>query len=128
MQIRIISSEVNGGLGIPENIVTACPECHFEYDFGKQTNQYRLYTENYLKRIYGRNWNKEIKLLHAVFKLDRRLRAIRRAMQEGINQNLKLNEKEAEEMTKVLNKCREEIENHVITRTKTHGKGENLWT
>lgn len=70
----------------------------------------------------------EIKLLHAVFKLDRRLRAIRRAMQEGINQNLKLNEKEAEEMTKVLNKCREEIENHVITRTKTHGKGENLWT
>lgn len=59
VQIRIILSEANGGLGIPENIVTACPECHFEYDFGKQTNQYRIYTENYLKRIYGRNWNKE---------------------------------------------------------------------
>lgn len=48
-----------GGLGIPENIVTLCPECHFEDDFGQDTKLYEQKIENYLKAYYGENWNKE---------------------------------------------------------------------
>ena len=47
-----------GGLGIPENIVTFCPECHYEEDFGQDTQLYEEYMENYLKGIY-KDWNKE---------------------------------------------------------------------
>lgn len=49
----------HGGLGIPENIVTLCPECHYEEDFGKNTKIYEDYIENYLKGIYGAEWDKE---------------------------------------------------------------------
>ena len=45
-----------GGLGIPENIVTLCPECHYQEDHGLNT---QLYIEKYLKNVYGLNWNKE---------------------------------------------------------------------
>lgn len=48
-----------GGLGIPENIVTLCSECHFKEDFGKDTKLYERQIENYLKSIYGTNWSKE---------------------------------------------------------------------
>lgn len=48
-----------GGLGIPENIVTLCPQCHYQEDFGQDTKLYEDYIENYLKGIYGANWNKE---------------------------------------------------------------------
>lgn len=48
-----------GGLGIEENIVTLCSECHFQEDFGKHTKLYEDYIEKYLKRIYGENWSKE---------------------------------------------------------------------
>lgn len=48
-----------GGLGIEQNIVTMCPECHYEEDFGQDTKLYEDYIENYLKSIYGANWNKE---------------------------------------------------------------------
>lgn len=48
-----------GGLGIEENIVTLCPECHFEEDHGQNTKVYEEYIENYLKGIYGAEWNKE---------------------------------------------------------------------
>ena len=48
-----------GGLGIEQNIVTLCPECHFKEDFGQNTKLYEDYIENYLKGIYGANWNKE---------------------------------------------------------------------
>ena len=48
-----------GGLGIEENIVTLCPECHYEEDLGQNTKVYESYIENYLKDIYGDNWNKE---------------------------------------------------------------------
>ena len=49
----------NGGLGIEENIVTLCPKCHYEEDFGQDTKLYEDYIESYLKSIYGANWNKE---------------------------------------------------------------------
>lgn len=48
-----------GGLGIPENIVTLCSECHYQEDFGQDTKLYEDYIENYLKGIYGENWSKE---------------------------------------------------------------------
>lgn len=48
-----------GGLGIPENIVTACEDCHREQDNGKNTKLYDKKAEKHLKGIYGRNWSKE---------------------------------------------------------------------
>ena len=48
-----------GGLGIEENIVTACENCHREQDNGKNTKEYDKKAEIYLKRIYGTNWDKE---------------------------------------------------------------------
>lgn len=59
VQMHIIKKEVNGGLGIEENIVTLCPECHYQEDHGLNTQLYEDYIENYLKGIYGANWNKE---------------------------------------------------------------------
>ena len=35
-----------------------CPECHFQEDFGQDTKLYEQHIENYLKSIYGANWNK----------------------------------------------------------------------
>lgn len=48
-----------GGLGIAENIFTACEDCHREQDNGKNTKLYDLKAEKYLKAIYRKNWNKE---------------------------------------------------------------------
>ena len=47
-----------GGLGIPENIYTGCLNCHREQDNGLNTKEYDLKVENYLKGIYGVNWDK----------------------------------------------------------------------
>ena len=47
-----------GGLGIPENIVTLCPKCHWQEDFGLNTKIYEDIIEHHLKRIYGANWDK----------------------------------------------------------------------
>lgn len=46
-----------GGLGIPENIVTLCPDCHSKEDNGLETTLYEEYIGNYLKSIYGSNWH-----------------------------------------------------------------------
>lgn len=48
-----------GGLGIEQNIVTLCPDCHFKEDFGQDTKLYEQKIENYLKAYYGENWNIE---------------------------------------------------------------------
>ncbi|MGN1271451.1 MAG: HNH endonuclease [Clostridia bacterium] len=48
----------SGGLGIPENIFTACEDCHREQDNGKNTKVYDKKAERHLKRIYGVNWDK----------------------------------------------------------------------
>ena len=48
-----------GGLGIPENIVTLCSKCHYEEDFGKDSKVYEYSIENYLRNYYGESWNKE---------------------------------------------------------------------
>lgn len=49
----------SGGLGIPENIFTACKNCHREQDNGLNTQEYDKRAKNYLKSIYGRCWTKE---------------------------------------------------------------------
>ena len=48
-----------GGLGIEQNIVTLCPKCHYEEDFGQDTKLYEEHIENYLKGIYGEEWSKD---------------------------------------------------------------------
>lgn len=48
-----------GGLGIEQNIVTLCPDCRFNEDFGQDTKLYKQKIENYLKAYYGENWNIE---------------------------------------------------------------------
>ena len=47
-----------GGLGIEENIVTMCFNCHREYDQGEGRREIEAYTEKYLKSLYP-NWNRE---------------------------------------------------------------------
>lgn len=59
VQMHILLKGRNGGLGTKENIVTLCPECHFQEDLGQDTKLYEEYIENYLKGIYGTNWSKE---------------------------------------------------------------------
>lgn len=46
------------GIGIPENVVTACPVCHNKYDFGTDIEKMISYTKEYLKSKYD-NWNEE---------------------------------------------------------------------
>lgn len=48
----------SGGLGIEENIFTACEDCHREQDNGLNSKEYDLVAENYLKSIYGEIWDK----------------------------------------------------------------------
>ena len=48
-----------GGLGIEENIFTACENCHIEQDNGKNTELYDKKAEKHLKSIYGDKWNKK---------------------------------------------------------------------
>ena len=47
-----------GGLGIPQNVVTACPKCHYEEDHGQHTKEYEKKMKEYLQSIYE-DWNEE---------------------------------------------------------------------
>ena len=42
-----------GGLGIEQNIVTACPKCHHEQDNGIDTEYYDIKAKRYLQAHYG---------------------------------------------------------------------------
>ena len=46
-----------GGLGIPENIITACRYCHGQMDNGQATKLYRAKAEEYLKSKYP-DWDR----------------------------------------------------------------------
>ena len=46
------------GKGIEENVVTACQNCHYLYDFGTKSEEMINYTKEYLKSKYS-NWNEE---------------------------------------------------------------------
>ena len=56
-------SRAHGGLGIEQNIVTLCQTCHHAYDNTVMRPQYREYLRDYLKRIYGGEWD-EAKLTY----------------------------------------------------------------
>ena len=56
--MRTLSRGVSGGLGIEQNIVTLCLECHYQEDYGLNTKLYEDYIETYLKGIYGAEWDK----------------------------------------------------------------------
>ena len=47
-----------GGLGIPENIVTMCQRCHSMYDQGEYRREIEQYTEKYLRNLYP-DWDRE---------------------------------------------------------------------
>lgn len=53
-------SRSKGGLGVEENIVTLCQQCHYNYDFGnaEQRSIYRHFIKNYLKSKYE-GWNED---------------------------------------------------------------------
>jgi 5-methylcytosine-specific restriction endonuclease McrA len=54
-------SRAHGGLGIEENIVTLCLDCHHNYDNGKSKElkeHIKEKIERYLKSIYP-NWDKD---------------------------------------------------------------------
>jgi 5-methylcytosine-specific restriction endonuclease McrA len=46
-----------GGLGVEQNIVTVCRECHMQMDNGQATKLYRDKAEAYLKSIYP-DWDR----------------------------------------------------------------------
>lgn len=52
----------HGGLGIPENIVTLCMNCHYQYDHTSNRKEYRALIKNYLKSKYS-EWD-ENKLIY----------------------------------------------------------------
>lgn len=56
-----------GGLGIPENLFTACSFCHIQEDNGLNSDVLKEYAKNYLKSIYGPDW-KESDLYFKKFK------------------------------------------------------------
>ena len=52
-------SRAQGGLGVEENILTLCPNCHINrYDQGPDRKQVRVFLRNYLIEKYP-NWNEE---------------------------------------------------------------------
>lgn len=62
----------DGGLGIEENVVTGCVQCHAEYDNGKYRREHEKRIEEYLRSKYP-NWDKD-KLIYkkwAGFKFDK---------------------------------------------------------
>lgn len=47
-----------GGLGIPQNLLTGCRKCHAQFDEGKNKEYYRQKAKEYLQSIYP-DWNEE---------------------------------------------------------------------
>lgn len=49
-----------GGLGIVQNIFTACEKCHQEQDNGLNTEYYDNKARKHLQSIYGKGWNENL--------------------------------------------------------------------
>lgn len=47
-----------GGRGVVENIITACPSCHKEFDEGKRSVEMMEYAISYIKGFYP-DWTAE---------------------------------------------------------------------
>lgn len=50
-------SRAKGGLGVPENVVTLCVDCHNKTDQSTERKECLEFIENYLKSKY-KNWDK----------------------------------------------------------------------
>ena len=50
-------SRAEGGLGIEQNIVTLCGDCHREYDQSTHRKAIREEIRQYLISKYGESWN-----------------------------------------------------------------------
>lgn len=48
----------HGGLGIPQNVVTLCLNCHFNYDNGKYHKEYKKLIREHLQAHYD-DWNEK---------------------------------------------------------------------
>ena len=59
-------SRAQGGLGIPENVVTLCHNCHYAYDNTGRRAIYREKIKGYLQGVYGTEWSEE-KLIYKKF-------------------------------------------------------------
>jgi 5-methylcytosine-specific restriction endonuclease McrA len=46
------------GKGIEQNVVCACPTCHYKYDFKDFDGEMKNYTREYLSRLYD-GWNED---------------------------------------------------------------------
>ena len=46
------------GKGIEQNVVCACPTCHYKYDFKDFDGEMKNYTKRYLSRLYD-EWNED---------------------------------------------------------------------
>lgn len=53
-----VISRAHGGLGIPENIITVCRECHDRMDNSQARQMYLNIAKDYLKRQYP-GWSEE---------------------------------------------------------------------
>ena len=53
-----------GGLGIEQNVFTACDICHIEQDNGLNTEKYDDIARSYLKEKYGNEWREEDLIYH----------------------------------------------------------------
>ena len=58
-----IVARSHGGLGIPENIVTLCPRCHYRYDNTPERHFLRQQLEEYIKRFYP-DWTERTVTYH----------------------------------------------------------------
>lgn len=58
LQIAHYIPRSQGGLGIEENLVLMCFDCHMEYDNGRKRKEYGDYIRQYLQWQYT-DWNEE---------------------------------------------------------------------
>lgn len=53
-----VVSRAHGGLGVPENIITVCRECHDRMDQSQARGMYLQIAKDYLKRHYP-GWSED---------------------------------------------------------------------
>lgn len=55
-----VISRAQGGLGIEENIITVCRECHEAMDAGKYRREFVEAAKRYLAKFYGEKDKKDL--------------------------------------------------------------------
>lgn len=65
LELAHFISRAQGGLGIPQNLVSLCGDCHKDYD-GEKHSEMRPYLEQYLKSKYS-NWDESILIFKRSF-------------------------------------------------------------